>query len=87
MSAKDHAWRMQEMRDSGMGLAEIGRCFGVSGARVGQLTVNRGSGKLPRSPPSPTLVPERRFVPDADLLKVAHEARDEIQRNLRRRMT
>ena len=96
MSAREHEVEWRRLRASGATLQEISDQYGISRARIHQLTGTFRVKKVKPPPkklvePKPTaarsfLMPkrERWTYPDRDLLKVAHEARDEIRENVRR---
>ena len=70
------------LRQQGWTLAQIGRRYGITPSRVHQVTgtFRMRPKPLPAELEEPTTVPREPWTyPDADLLRLAHEVRDEIR--------
>ena len=69
------------LRQQGWTLVEIGRRYGITPSRVHQVTGTFRMRPKPRVEPEEltTLPREPWTYPDADLLRLAHEVRDEIR--------
>lgn len=88
MSARDHRDEWLRLRGEGIGIREIGARYGFSGARVQQITgkmVPLPRTKVVKSEPvaARSIRADRPWwtVPDSELIRLAHEARDEIRAN------